>query len=124
YQVLARLGGGGMGEVFRAFDTRLNRTVAIKVLPPHIADDAAARERFEWEARAVAALNHPHICTLYDIGNAAGRDFLVMEYLEGTTLAGPLPIDEAVRLAIEIASALESAHDRGILHRDLKPGNV
>jgi serine/threonine protein kinase/tetratricopeptide (TPR) repeat protein len=122
-----------MGEVYKARDTRLNRTVAIKVLPQQVANDPQARDRFEREARAVAALNHPHICTLYDIGRgrlqlARGTDeeidFLVMEYLEGQTLRSPLPVAEAVRLATDIAGALEAAHRQGILHRDLKPGNV
>ena len=124
YQLTARIGAGGMGEVYRATDTRLNRTVAIKVLHPHVAGDPHARERFEWEAKAVAALNHPHICTLYDVGSDHGHDYLVMEYVEGQTLAGPLPVDEAVRLATQIAGALDTAHQHGILHRDLKPSNV
>src|SRR3974390_2433171 len=92
YRITARIGGGGMGEVFEAIDTRLNRKVAIKMLPPHVADDPHARERFEWEARAIAALSHPHICTLYDVGHEDGRVFFVMEHLEGRKLAGPLPI--------------------------------
>lgn len=103
-----------MGEVWKARDTRLNRIVAIKQL--HTAHSA----RFQQEARAIAALNHPHVCTLYDIG----PDYLVMEYIDGTPLRGPLPIDEALRLAGQIASALEAAHEKGILHRDLKPANV
>jgi eukaryotic-like serine/threonine-protein kinase len=114
YEILAPIGAGGMGEVWKASDTRLGRTVAIKVLK------GAHSERFEQEARAIAALNHPHICTLYDIG----PDYLVMEYIEGSPLKGPLPVDEAVRLAVQIASALEAAHAKGILHRDLKPGNI
>jgi serine/threonine protein kinase len=113
-----------MGEVYSAEDTRLGRKVAIKVLPPHLAIDRQARERFEREARAVAALNHPHICTLHDIGHEDGIDFLVMEYLEGVTLRGPVLIDEALKIATQIASALAWAHKHGILHRDLKPGNV
>ena len=129
YAITSVLGVGGMGEVYKARDTRLNRTVAIKVLPAHLAGDQQARERFEREAHAVAALNHPHICTLYDVGYQDGFDFLVMEYLEGETLAarvarGPLPIAEAVRYAVQIASALDAAHRAGIVHRDLKPGNV
>jgi eukaryotic-like serine/threonine-protein kinase len=124
YQLTARIGAGGMGEVYRATDTRLNRTVAIKVLHPHVAGDPQARERFKWEATAVAALNHPHIRTLYDVGSDSGHDYLVMEFLEGQTVAGPLPLDEALPLAMQIASALEIAHQRGILHRDLKPSNV
>jgi eukaryotic-like serine/threonine-protein kinase len=114
YEILAPIGAGGMGEVWKATDTRLGRTVAIKVL------NGAHSDRFEQEARAIAALNHPHICTLYDIG----PDYLVMEYIEGAPLKGPLPVDEAVRLGVQIASALEAAHAKGILHRDLKPGNV
>jgi serine/threonine-protein kinase len=124
YRITARIGGGGMGEVFEAIDTRLNRKVAIKMLPAHVADDPLARERFEWEARAIAALSHPHICTLYDVGHEDGREFLVMEHLEGRTLAGPVPIADALEIAMQIADALESAHERGILHRDLKPSNV
>src|SRR5262245_32669619 len=124
YQLGARLGAGGMGEVYKARDTRLDRTVAIKVLPAHVATAPQARERFEREARAVAALNHPHICTLYDVGSHDGVDFLVMEYLDGATLTCPLPIDAAVKLGIDIAGALAGAHRQGILHRDLKPGNV
>ena len=124
YLVGARVGAGGMGEVYKARDTRLNRTVAIKVLPAHMANDSQARERFEQEARAVAGLNHPHICTLYDIGNQDGVDFLVMEYLDGDTLSGPMPAEEALRLATQIAGAVADAHRHGILHRDLKPGNV
>jgi serine/threonine-protein kinase len=124
YQITSRIGAGGMGEVYEATDTLLNRKVAIKMLPPRVAGDPHARARFEWEARAVAGLNHPHICTLYDIGHEEGIAFLVMELLEGEMLSGPMPIDEAVRLASEIASALQSAHDHGILHRDLKPSNV
>ena len=129
YEVLAELGAGGMGEVYKARDTRLNRTVAIKVLPTHVAADLNLRERFEREARAVAALNHPHICTLHDVGQQDGIDYLVMEYLEGQTLAerlekGALPLDEALQDAIQIADALDKAHRQGITHRDLKPGNV
>lgn len=129
YQLAARIGAGGMGEVYKALDTRLDRTVAIKVLPAHVAHDAQARERFEREARAVAALNHPHICTLYDVGRHEGIDFLVMEYLDGPTLAerlekGPLPVDQALPCAIQIAAALDKAHRAGIVHRDLKPGNI
>jgi serine/threonine protein kinase len=124
YLVGARLGAGGMGEVYRARDTRLDRTVAIKVLPAHLASNSQARERFGHEARSVAVLNHPHICTLYDIGSQDGLDFLVMEYLDGHTLSGPIPAEEALRLATQIAAAVADAHHHGILHRDLKPGNV
>jgi serine/threonine protein kinase len=129
YEILSALGAGGMGEVYKAHDTRLDRAVAIKVLPTDVASDPDRRERLEREARAVAALNHPHIYTLYDIGHQDGTDFLVMEYLEGETLAdrltkGALPIDQALRYTIEVASALDKAHRAGIVHRDLKPGNV
>ena len=129
YEILSAIGAGGMGEVYRAKDTRLDRTVAIKVLPSHLSDNVAMRQRFEREARAVAGLNHPHICTLYDIGTQEGVDFLVMEYLEGESLAdrlkkGALPLEEALRYGIQIADALEQAHRKGVVHRDLKPGNV
>ena len=129
YQIDAPLGAGGMGEVYKATDTRLDRTVAIKVLPEHVANDPDLKQRFEREARTVAALNHPHICTLYDIGNQDGIDFLVMEYLDGQTLAqrlekGALPLDQALTVAIEIADALDKAHRQGIVHRDLKPANI
>ena len=129
YEVLAPLGAGGMGEVYRAKDTRLDRTVALKVLPQHLAAEPALRERFEREARAVSSLNHPHICALFDVGRQDGTDFLVMEYLEGETLAdrlsrGPLPTEQVLRYGIEIADALDKAHRQGIVHRDLKPGNV
>jgi eukaryotic-like serine/threonine-protein kinase len=118
-----------MGEVYRARDTRLERTVALKVLPAHFASSPERRQRFEREARAIASLNHPHICVLHDVGQQDGVDFLVMEYLEGETLAdrlkkGALPIDQVLRYAIEIAEALDRAHRHGIVHRDLKPGNV
>ena len=130
YEVLAKIGEGGMGEVYQARDTRLGRTVAIKVLPEHVAADPDLKRRFEREAKTVSSLNHPHICTLYDIGSQDGTGFLVMENVEGETLAdrmrrdGPLGLDDAVRCATEIADALEAAHERGIIHRDLKPGNV
>jgi Tol biopolymer transport system component/predicted Ser/Thr protein kinase len=129
YQILSLVGAGGMGEVYRARDTRLERTVAVKILPDHLSDSAELRERFEREARTVASLNHPHICTLYDIGHQDGTDFLVMEYLEGETLAeclkkGPLPLEQVLQYAIEIADALDKAHRKGITHRDLKPGNI
>ena len=128
YEVVSLIGVGGMGEVYRARDTRLDRKVAIKVLPSHLAADPERRRRFEREARAVSSLNHPHICTLYDIGHHEGIDYLVMEYLEGETLAerlkkGPLPLDGALRFAIQIADALDAAHRQGVIHRDLKPGN-
>jgi serine/threonine protein kinase/WD40 repeat protein len=129
YEVLAPLGAGGMGEVYRAKDTRLDRTVAIKVLPTHLSKDPELRQRFEREARAISALQHPNICTLYDVGVQDDVDFLVMELLDGQTLAerltkGALPIAQAVTIAIEIAQALQDAHRRGIVHRDLKPGNI
>ena len=129
YEVIAAAGAGGMGEVYRARDTRLDRTVAIKVLPSDVAANADIRERFEREARAVAALNHPHICTLHDVGQQDGVDFLVMEFLEGETLAerlkkGAVPIPQALQYAMQIADALDKAHRAGIIHRDLKPGNI
>lgn len=129
YEIVAAIGAGGMGEVYRARDPRLGRDVAIKVLPPDVAADPERRERFEREARAVAALNHPHICTLHDVGHQDGVDFLVMEYVEGETLAarltkGRLPLDQTLKHAIEIAVALDAAHRHGIVHRDLKPANV
>jgi eukaryotic-like serine/threonine-protein kinase len=124
YQVGARIGAGGMGEVYKARDTRLNRTVAIKVMTAQVASDSLAHERFEREARSVAMLNHPHICTLHDIGTQDGVHFLVMEFLDGVPLRGPMPVEEAVRLAVQIASALSDAHRHGIVHRDLKPANV
>jgi eukaryotic-like serine/threonine-protein kinase len=129
YEIIAAAGAGGMGEVYKARDTRLDRIVAIKVLPTHLAGRAVLRERFEREAKTIASLNHPHICTLYDTGHQDDIDFLVMEYIEGETLAqrlqkGPLPLDQVLRYAIEIADALDKAHRKGITHRDLKPGNI
>src|SRR5690242_7404084 len=129
YEILSSIGAGGMGEVYRARDTRLNRIVAIKILPEHSADHDGLRERFERDARAISSLNHPHICTLYDVGHQNATDYLVMEYLEGDTLAqrlkkGPLPLDQVLRYAVEIADALDKAHRKGITHRDLKPGNI
>src|SRR5712691_2594134 len=129
YEILSAIGAGGMGEVYRARDTRLDRLVAIKVLPAHLADEPERRERFEREARTIASLNHPHICVLYDIGHQDGIDFLVMEYLEGETLAqrllkGPLPLEQVLQYAIEISDALDKAHRKGVTHRDIKPGNI
>src|ERR1700722_5518717 len=129
YEIQSVLGAGGMGEVYRARDTRLNRTVAIKILAKDLAETPEVRQRFEREARAVSSLNHPHICALYDVGNQGGIEYLVMEYLEGETLAarigkGPLPIADLTRNASQIADALDKAHRQGIVHRDLKPGNV
>ncbi|MBZ5571368.1 MAG: serine/threonine-protein kinase [Acidobacteriia bacterium] len=129
YEIVGPLGAGGMGEVYRARDTRLDRTVAIKVLPVQLQSDADLKARFDREARAISSLQHAHICTLFDVGHQDGIDFLVMEYLEGETLAarlmkGPLPLDQVLQVAIEIADALEKAHRHGIIHRDLKPGNI
>src|ERR1700686_2393043 len=129
YEILSAAGGGGMGEIYRARDTGRDRTVAIKILADHLADRANLRERFDREARTIAGLNHPHICTLFDIGHQDGTDYLVMEYLEGETLAerlkkGPLPMEQVLQYAIEISDALDKAHRNGITHRDLKPGNI
>lgn len=129
YEIAAPLGAGGMGEVYRARDTRLDRDVAIKVLPAHLTSNSEFRQRFEREARSISNLTHPSICTLHDIGHEGGVDYLVMEYLEGDTLAqriarGPLPLEEVLRIGIEIASALDKAHRAGVVHRDLKPGNI
>src|SRR5579863_7374074 len=114
YEIVAPLGAGGMGEVYRAHDTRLNRDVAIKVSRERFSD------RFEREARAVAALNHPHVCTLFDVG----PDYLVMEYVEGHPLRGPLPVKTALQYGVQVASALQAAHAKGVVHRDLKPANI
>jgi len=129
YEIVAPLGAGGMGEVYRARDTRLGRDVAIKVLPTHLTENSEAKQRFEREARAASSLSHVNICPLFDVGSQNGVDYLVMEYLEGETLAkrlekGPLKMEEVQRMGIEIAEALEMAHRQGIVHRDLKPGNV
>src|SRR5215467_7327037 len=129
YEVLSPLGRGGMGEVYKARDTRLERTVALKVLPSQLSENPEARQRFEREAKTISQLSHPHICALYDVGNQDGVEYLVMEYLEGETLAerlarAPLPLDQILRYGIEIADALDKAHRQGIVHRDLKPGNV
>src|SRR5437867_2669112 len=129
YEVVAPLGAGGMGEVYRARDTRLDRSVAIKILPADVGADSDRRERFKREARAISRLTHPHICTLYDVGDEDGVDFLVMEYLAGETLAqrllrGPLPIDDVLSIGVELAGALDAAHREGITHRDLKPANI
>jgi serine/threonine protein kinase len=129
HEILSKVGAGGMGEVYRARDTRLDRIVAIKILPDHLADRSDLRERFEREARTIASLNHPHICTIYDVGHQDGTDYLVMEYLEGETLAqrllkGPLAAGQLLQYAIQIADALDKAHRKGVTHRDLKPGNI
>src|SRR6266704_3144333 len=118
-----------MGEVYKARDTRLERTVAIKVLPSHLSSSPEVRQRFEREAKTISQLSHPHICALYDVGREGETEYLVMEYLEGETLAerlvrGPLPLDQTLRYGVEIADALDKAHRQGIVHRDLKPGNV
>jgi eukaryotic-like serine/threonine-protein kinase len=129
YEILSPLGAGGMGEVYRARDTRLDRSVAVKILSAHLSDRPEASERFEREARTISSLNHPNICHLHDVGDQDGVRFLVMELLEGETLAdrvkkGPLPLDQALRYGAEIAEGLEAAHRRGVVHRDLKPGNI
>jgi len=146
YRILSKVGEGGMGEVYRATDTRLNRTVAIKVMPPHFADNADMKQRFDREAQTIAGLTHPNICTLHDVGTEAGVSYLVMEFLEGETLAdriargarpasggssasgirapGALTLDDALRIALAVADALDKAHRQGIVHRDLKPANV
>src|ERR1700687_871519 len=129
YEIQSPLGAGGIGEVYRARDTRLDREVAIKVLPSHLSENPEFRARFEREAKTISGLQHPNICVLYDVGRQDGVDFLVMEYLEGETLAArltrkPMTPDETVRIGIEVADALDKAHRSGIVHRDLKPGNV
>src|SRR5262245_38308068 len=129
YEIQSSLGAGGMGEVYRARDTRLERAVAIKVLPAHLSSDPDLRQRLEREAKAVSKLSHPHICTLHDIGHQDGMDFLVMELVEGETLEGrlvkgALPLEQTVRYGTQIADALAKAHKLGITHRDLKPANI
>jgi len=129
YEIIAQLGAGGMGEVYRARDTRLERDVAVKVLPASLSSDPSLRQRLEREAKAVSKLSHPHICTLHDIGHQDGMDFLVMELVEGETLEcrlikGPLSPEQTLRFAGQIADALAKAHKMGITHRDLKPSNV
>ncbi|HYR45775.1 MAG TPA: serine/threonine-protein kinase, partial [Thermoanaerobaculia bacterium] len=129
YEILAPVGAGGMGEVYRARDTRLDRTVAVKVLSSHLSDNPEIRQRFDREARTISQLSHPHICALHDVGHQDGIDYLVMEFLEGETMTdrlsrGPLPAEGVLRYGIEIADALDKAHRQGIVHRDLKPGNI
>ena len=132
YEILEKIGSGGMGDVYKARDVRLDRTVAVKVLPERFAESAERRERrerFHREARAISQLNHPHICTLYDVGSEDDVDYLVMEYIEGETLAerlkrGSLPLEKALEYGIQIADGLDNAHRARIVHRDLKPGNV
>src|SRR5215467_13480803 len=129
YEIISPLGAGGMGEVYRARDIRLDRTVAIKILPSHLSENPEARQRFDREARTISSLNHPNICTLHDIGHQDGLDYLVMECLEGETLGdrlrrGPLPIDQVLKFGIDICEGLEKAHRNGVVHRDLKPSNI
>src|SRR6266478_1270418 len=129
YEIQSPLGAGGMGEVYRARDTRLDRTVAVKILPAHLSDNPEAKQRFEREARTISSLNHPHICVLHDVGSQDGTAYLVMEYVQGETLEarllkGPMPLKQALECGIQICDALEKAHRAGIVHRDLKPGNI
>src|ERR1700680_11010 len=129
YEIVAPLGAGGMGEVYRARDARLDRTVAIKILPAHLSDNPEAKHRFDREARTISSLSHPNICHLYDVGEQDGTHYLVMEYLEGETLAdrlrkGPLPLDQFFKVEIEICEGLAKAHSGGVIHRDIKPGNI
>src|SRR6185295_1798108 len=133
YEIVARVGAGGMGEVYKARDTRLERDVAIKLLPPQLAADAQFRARFEREAKSISALNHPHICTIHDVGHetvkGAEIHFIVLELIEGESLAqrlekGALSVEDVLRYGVQVASALDAAHRQGIIHRDLKPGNV
>src|SRR5450432_4235506 len=129
YEIQSPIGAGGMGEVYRARDTRLDRTVAVKILPTHLSDNPEAKQRFEREARTISSLNHPHICTLHDVGSQDGIAYLVMEHVQGESLdarlkKGPLPLKQALECGVQICDALEKAHRAGIVHRDLKPGNV
>jgi eukaryotic-like serine/threonine-protein kinase len=129
YEIQSPLGFGGMGEVYRARDTRLDRTVAVKILPSHLSENLDAKQRFDREARTISSLSHPNICTLNDVGHQDGIDYLVMEYLEGETLAdrlrkGSLPVEHVLKYGIEICEGLERAHRSGVVHRDLKSGNI
>src|SRR3979411_1541539 len=129
YEIQSPLGAGGMGEVYKARDTRLDRTVAVKILPSRLSENPEAKQRFDREARTISSLNHPNICTLHDVGEQDGVDYLVMEYLEGETLAdglrkGPLPVVQVVKDGSEIGEGREKAHRSGVVHRDLKPGNI
>ena len=124
YEIQAAVGAGGMGEVYKAKDTRLERSVAIKVLPAHLSADPERRARFAREAKAIAGLNHRHICALYDVGHESNVDFLVMEYVDGTRLASTYPVAKALEYAIQIVDALRASHQNGVIHRDLKPANV
>src|SRR5437879_6963332 len=129
YEVIAPLGAGGMGEVYRATDTRLDRTVAIKIVPVHLSDNPEAKQRFEREARTISSLNHPHICVLHDVGSQNGTDYLVMECVEGETLAkrlekGALPLEQVLKFGAQVADALDKAHRRGVVHRHLNTSHI
>src|SRR5215831_3352962 len=129
YEIVSPLGAGGMGEVYRAKDTRLERAVAVKILPEQLSKDPVRKQRFEREAKTISSLNHPNICTLHDIGSQNGVDYLVMECVEGETLAkrlgkGALPLEQVLKFGAQMADALDKAHRAGIVHRDLKPGNI